>query len=213
MIGAYPGSFNPPTRAHLAIAEAAREAFGLSRVDLVVSRRALDKEHVDRPLFEHRLDVLHQVASSRPWLGVTVTDAQLLVDMTGGYDVLIVGADKYHQLFDTRYYGGSDAARDEAVARLPRLAVAPRPPLEVPDELVLVVDPRHATASSTAARRGAAELMVREASRFDRRTGAWTDPARYERWLAGGEQGRPRRGGPGPRPPGGDGHQPEVEPD
>src|SRR5690606_27185846 len=140
MIGAYPGSFNPPTWAHLAIAEAARDAHGLVRVDLVGSRRPLHKEPVDRPLLAHRLAVLEEVASSRPWLGVAVTEAQLLVDVAAGYDVLVVGGDKWHQLRDARYYG-SDAARDDALARLPRLAVAPRPPWETPPELTLDVDP------------------------------------------------------------------------
>ena len=40
-VGAYPGTFNPPTRAHLAVAAAAREQCGLARVDLVVSVRSL----------------------------------------------------------------------------------------------------------------------------------------------------------------------------
>ncbi len=41
--GAYPGSFNPPTVAHLAIADAARRRLGLDRVDLIISRDALGK--------------------------------------------------------------------------------------------------------------------------------------------------------------------------
>ncbi|MPY96027.1 MAG: hypothetical protein GEV08_24100 [Acidimicrobiia bacterium] len=185
VIGAYPGSFNPPTHAHLAIVEAARAAHGLDRVDLVVSRRALDKEDVVRPLLAHRLAVLEEVASTRPWLGVAVTDHQLLVDIAAGYDVLVVGGDKWHQLRDAHYYG-SEEARDEALARLPRLAVAPRPPWDTPPEITLDLDPAHGAASSTAAREGAVELMLPEAARFDRETGAWTDPERYEHWLASG---------------------------
>lgn len=184
-IGAYPGSFNPPTRAHLAIACAARQAHDLVRVDLVVSRRALDKEDVDRPLLAHRLAVLEAVAASRPWLGVAVTDAQLLVDVAAGYDVLVVGGDKWHQLHDARYYG-SDAARDDALGRLPQLAVAPRPPWETPGDISLDVPAEHAAASSTAAREGAVDLMLPEAADFDAATGAWTDPVRYGRWLASG---------------------------
>ncbi|MBO0731843.1 MAG: hypothetical protein J2P57_21470 [Acidimicrobiaceae bacterium] len=48
-VGAYPGSFNPPTVAHLAIADAARRVMGLERVDFVVSRVALGKEDVAVP--------------------------------------------------------------------------------------------------------------------------------------------------------------------
>ena len=52
-VGVYPGSFNPPTTAHLAIADAARAQRGLSRIDLVISRVALAKEGVEHPRFEH----------------------------------------------------------------------------------------------------------------------------------------------------------------
>src|SRR3954447_15284444 len=186
MIGVYPGSFNPPTLAHLGIAAAARDRHGLDRVDFVLSVRALEKEHVDRPLWRDRLAILEGVARRVGWIGVRTTEAQLLADIAEGYDVLIMGADKWHQVLDVRYYGGLGEARNEAVARLPRLAIAPHPPLEVPHELLLEVADHYADMSSSRARAGARELMVPEAADFDRRTGAWTDPAPYERWLEDG---------------------------
>ena len=198
MIGAYPGSFNPPTLAHLAIARAARDRFGLTRVDLVLSRRALGKEHVERPLLRHRLEVLDALGRRLPWLGVRVTEAQLLADIAAGYDVLVLGADKWHQVLDPAFYGDSLEERDRAVARLPRLAIAPRPPLDVPPEHLLDVPPEFGAMSSTRARAGAVELMVPEAVDFDRRTGAWTDPARYEAWLADNDDEADARGTPEP---------------
>src|SRR5205085_2352115 len=117
--------FNPPTVAHLGIAAAARSRFGLARVDLVVSARALEKEHVERPLLSDRLAVLEALARRVGWLGVRVTEAQLLADIAEGYDVLVMGADKWHQVLDVRFYGNSTTARDAALARLPRLAIAP----------------------------------------------------------------------------------------
>jgi hypothetical protein len=183
VIGVYPGSFNPPTLAHLAIADAARRRYRLERVDLVVSRRALEKEHVERPLLSHRLEVLEAVCRRLRWLGARTTEAQLLVDIAEGYDVLVLGADKWHQVLDPRYYGGSEAARDAAVARLPALAIAPRPPLAVPDEHRLEVAARWGDVSSTRARAGDVGVMVPEAAEFDRQTGAWTEPARYEAFL------------------------------
>jgi hypothetical protein len=182
-VGVYPGSFNPPTVAHLAIAEAAVQAHGLARVDLVVSRRPLDKEHVDRPTLEDRLAVLDEIVAARPWLGLAVTDHQLLVDIASGYDLLVVGADKYEQLLDARYYGG-ERARDDAVARLPPLAVAPRPPHVAPASLLLAVDAVHHHVSSTRARAAEWGWMADEALAFDRATGAWSDPDRYEAWRA-----------------------------
>lgn len=195
-MGVYPGSFNPPTVAHLAIADAARRRFGLDRVDLVLSRRALGKEDVERPLLRHRFDVLAAVARRVPWLGVELTDAQLLADIAAGYDVLILGADKWHQVLDPVFYGGSTVERDRAVARLPHLAIAPRPPLDIPDEHRLEVPDELSAMSSTRARAGAVELMLPEAADFDRRTGAWTDPVRYEAWLAD----HAGAGRPGPEP-------------
>jgi hypothetical protein len=186
VIGVYPGSFNPPTLAHLGIADAARRRWSLERVDLMLSERALDKEHVERPLLEHRVAVLHELAARLGWLGVRTTSHQLLADMAEGYDVLILGADKWHQVLDPRYYEGSAERRDAAVARLPHLAIAPRPPLLVPPELLLDVAPDLGEMSSTRARGGEVDLMVPEAAAFDRRTGAWTDPERYEAWLVAG---------------------------
>lgn len=167
--GCYPGSFNPPTRAHLAIAEAAREVAGLDRIDLVVSRVALGKEAVSVPPFDERVAVLRRVVASRSsWLGLVVTDLQLLVDLAAGYDVLVLGADKWHQVLDPTFYGGSAEARDAAVAALPPVAVAPRPGHEdvapPAGATVLELPPLLRHASSTAAREGRTEWMVDEAA-------------------------------------------------
>ncbi|MFN0089359.1 MAG: hypothetical protein ACKVWR_03675 [Acidimicrobiales bacterium] len=191
-LGVYPGSFNPPTLAHLEIAAAARDKHGLVRVDLAVSRVALAKETVSRPLFEHRMEVLDALAAARPWLGLVVTDAQLLVDIAAGYDVLVMGADKWGQVIDPVFYAGDPLARDAAVARLPTLAIAPRPPHPAPAEHLLAVGEHVVEMSSTAVRAGRREWMAPEAAAFDRRTGAWTEPERYERWL-GSDAGRVRR--------------------
>jgi hypothetical protein len=185
--GVFPGSFNPPTRAHLAIAASAHDRCRLGRVDLAVSRVALAKEDVERPRLDHRLAVLDRMAQSRSWLGVVLTEDQLLADIATGYDVLVLGADKWAQIQDPAFYGGSVAARDEALARLPAVAVAPRPShpgLVAPGAVVLEYPAHLAAASSTAARAGDRSWMVAEALAFDEQTGAWTDPLRYERWLA-----------------------------
>lgn len=181
-IGVYPGSFNPPTVAHLAIAAAARQQRSLDRVDLAISRITLAKEDVELPLVEHRVEVLQAIAERIPWLAVRVTEAQLLADIAQGYDVLIMGADKWVQINDLRWYDG-EVARQAALARLPELAIVPRPPHEVPAVHLLDVGPGLAEVSSTAARSGAIDLMAPEARRFADETGAWTDDERYRRWL------------------------------
>ncbi len=180
----YPGSFNPPTTAHVAIAAAARRQRRLDEVVLVHSRRALGKGEVERPLFEHRIDVLAAVAADHHWLRAAVTEATLLVDIADGFDVVIMGADKWHQIQEIAWYA-DEAERDRAMARLPEVAVAPRPPLAVPGHVRLdvPVEAVHAV-SSTEARTGRLELMAPAARRFAERTGAWIDLERYERFLS-----------------------------
>lgn len=180
--GVYPGTFNPPTVAHLAIARAARHQRRLDRVVLALSVRPIDKEHVAVPTFADRLAVVRAAAAEEgDWLDVEVTEHRLLVDIARGHDVLIMGADKWHQVLDVSYYGGGPAERDAAVADLPELAVAPRAGLDVPAHHLLDLDAHHDAVSSSAVRAGAHAWMCAAAADFDRRTGAWSDPARYER--------------------------------
>src|SRR5579875_2540178 len=176
-VGAYPGSFNPPTVAHLAVARAALEQAGLDRVDLVVSESALGKEDVLVPSLDDRVATLRRVASTRPWLGVRVTPLRLIADIAEHDDAVIVGADKWAQLLDPAWYGGSVARRDAALARLPRVLVAPREPYPPPDldgdiglatpALLLRLDAGLAAVSSTGARAGRREWILSEAEGWD----------------------------------------------
>jgi hypothetical protein len=159
----------------------------------VVSRVALAKESVVRPRFSDRIAVLAAVVAARSsWLGLVVSAEQLLVDLARGYDVLVLGADKWAQVLDPSFYGGSVAARDAAVASLPALALAPRAAAaEVVDPpagaTVLTLPPAVAVASSTGVREaGRLEWMLDEAADFDRATGAWSDPDRYDAWVDSG---------------------------
>jgi Cytidylyltransferase-like len=176
--GAFPGSFNPPTVAHLAIAEQARQFAALDQVDLVVSRVALGKEDVEVPTLDDRIAVLEAVARTRPWLAVRVTDDRLLADIARGYDALIVGADKWAQVRDPSWYASVEA-RDAALAALPRVLVVPRAGYAIEGAEVLALDDEHGHVSSTAARDGRLDLMLPEALEFDAATGAWSDPDRY----------------------------------
>lgn len=178
---AFPGTFNPPTVAHLAIAEAALHAAELDRVDLVVSEVSLGKEHLEAMLLDQRLAVLREVAVTRPWLGVVRTSHQLLADIAAGYDAVVVGADKWDQVQDPAWYEGSVAKRDAALARLPLAIVFTRPPSPEPEPvpgrvLVLALGPGYEGISSTGARAGRREWMLQEAAAWDERTGTWTVP-------------------------------------
>lgn len=181
--GVFPGSFNPPTVAHLAIARAAREQHGLDSLDLVVSRRALAKEHVEHPTFDERIEVIRQSIQPLGWLAIVVTEAQLVVDIARGYDLLIVGADKWTQIHELQWYESADA-RDRALEALPPTAVVPRLGYSHPGDRVLSLDDSTLAAiSSTRARDGEIDLMAPAARRFALKTGAWIDPDRYDRRL------------------------------
>ncbi len=163
--GVYPGSFDPLTVAHLAIAEAAVRAAGLDRIDLALSNVALGKERGAHSSVEARAAAIRRAAGTRPWLDVAVTDAQLIADIASGYDVVVMGADKWAQVRDPAWYGGDPNARDAALAALPRVLVARRPGFEVVGAEALDVDPELAHVSSTRARSGERHLVVPDARR------------------------------------------------
>src|SRR5688572_21740270 len=102
--GVYPGSFHPLTIAHLAIAEAAVRAASLDRLDLALSLVALGKDGIESSL-ETRLAAVQRAAASRPWLVATTTEHQLITDIARGYDVVVMGADKWAQVNDPAWYG------------------------------------------------------------------------------------------------------------
>jgi hypothetical protein len=160
-IGVYPGSFNPPTIAHLAIAEAAVDQCRLDRIELVISRDALGKHPDDLLPVDERSSRLGRLAVERPWLAIAVTERRLIVDIAADYDLVVVGADKWAQVVDPAWYGDSTDERDAVLARLPHVAVAPRPPAALPEPgprlTVLDIDDALHEVSSTAVRDGRAE--------------------------------------------------------
>jgi nicotinic acid mononucleotide adenylyltransferase/predicted RNA-binding protein with PIN domain len=203
--GVYPGSFDPLTIAHLAIADAAVRAAALDRLDLALSSIALGKEYGSHSSTDARAAAILRAARVRPWLAVTVTDAQLIAEIAHGYDVVVMGADKWAQVRDPAWYGGDEAARDAALASLPRVLVAPRAGFDVEGAEVLDIGPEHADVSSTRARAGELHLMASEARRRvlvdgnnvvgSRPDGWWRDrPAAARRLVAQLQDLAARRG-------------------
>lgn len=162
--GVFPGSFNPMTIAHLAIARLARDAHRLDEVHLVVSRHALDKPTPPGPPLARRVELIDEELAEFPWLSVRVTELQLIADIATGYDVVIMGADKWEQVNDARYYASAEE-RDLAVARLPMVAVARRGPVAVADDVALETPDELQVVSSTGAREGRTDFMAPHASR------------------------------------------------
>jgi hypothetical protein len=165
---AYPGSFDPLTIAHLGIAEAARDRHDLDRVDLVISEVALGKEDRACVRLDERVEAIRLAGRERPWLGLVVTDLQLVSDIAEAYDLVIVGADKWAQLHDPAFHPDEDSLAT-ALAKLPTPLIVPRPPWETPDEHRLDVPEHLAEISATAVREGRLDWMAPEA----REVGAW----------------------------------------
>ena len=156
--GVFPGSFDPLTVAHLAMADAARAAMGLDELVLMLSALPLAKDHQRQTPVDERVAAIDRATADRPWLRAEVSVHQLVADLATGFDVVVMGADKWHQLHDVAFYE-SEQHRAEALERLPNAVVFHRHGepeitptarltiLELPDDLAKV--------SSTAVRAGA----------------------------------------------------------
>src|SRR4051794_13516548 len=123
LVGVYPGSFDPPTVAHVHLAECAVDQLGLARVDLVISVDALGKDDATLTPLGGRVAALAQLAAGRPWLAAHPPPHRLVADIARDYDVVVLGADKWHQLLDPAWYGGLEE-RDAALRLLPTVALA-----------------------------------------------------------------------------------------
>lgn len=141
-----PGSFNPPTAAHVALARAGLD-HGVDLVLFALAARTVDKEVVTGAALEDRLLLLELIAAGDPRLGVVLVNRGLYVDQAAAVRaafpriaevVFLVGHDKIVQIFDPRYYDDRDAAL-ERLFGLARILVAPRAE-DGPDELAALLD-------------------------------------------------------------------------
>nr|MBF6591759.1 hypothetical protein [Ktedonobacterales bacterium] len=133
-VGMLPGSFNPLTAAHVALAEAARSAAGLDHLVWLCAARTVDKERVERAALPDRLAQLVAYARTQPGNAVALTNHGLYVDEARALRehltaqaalFILVGFDKLPQMLDPRYYTDREAALTRLFA-LARVLVAPR---------------------------------------------------------------------------------------
>jgi len=170
--GVYPGSFNPPTLGHIAIVRASIQQFSLDQIDLAISEIPLAKPVVEKPSLEERIRVLETSVADIPQSQVIRTQLQLIADIADGYDVVVMGADKWAQIHDKSFYD-DDIHMRSCLSRLPELAVAPRDGIDVPKEILLDVPKMIASISSSIAREEMFEWMTEAAQSFSIATGAW----------------------------------------
>ncbi len=161
--GVYPGTFDPLTVAHLAIADAAVHQLGLDSLDLVLSVDPIGKDTEALTALDARLDEIRARISALPWLEVRTSELRLVSDIAAGYDVCVLGADKWEQVLDPSFHA-SPADHDAALERLPLVAVAPRSgselvpaPASVGQVVVLDLPLHLGEVSSTAVRDGRIE--------------------------------------------------------
>ncbi|HEY7339401.1 MAG TPA: hypothetical protein VH591_00850 [Ktedonobacterales bacterium] len=133
-VGVFAGSFNPLTRAHVALTNAARRAAGLDALVWACAAASVDKEQVERAALVDRLAQMRTFVAGRRGEALALLNRGLYVDEArtlrallapSAELTLIVGYDKIVQIFDPRYYADRDAAL-RALFSLARLLVAPR---------------------------------------------------------------------------------------
>lgn len=153
-IGVLSASFNPPTRAHVALVETAQEAFYLEESVLLLAIT-----HVEKPLAEfglrERLEMLQAIALGRPGWSVALCNrarffekARALRAAVGEGPELffIVGGDTMVRLFDPRYYLDLPMASAlEQFFQTARLLVAPRSPWDRSSLEAFLKDPTRET--------------------------------------------------------------------
>lgn len=131
-VGILPSSFNPPTLAHLGLAETAKATLQLEQVVLSLGKVILDKK-LSGLCPADRLLSLCALARRRPWASIAVPSCGLYADMAMAYQevypdatlIFIVGFDKAEQIFDPKYYQDKKATLTRLFS-LARLAVASR---------------------------------------------------------------------------------------
>ena len=168
----YPGSFNPPTVGHVSIVEAAIRQHNLTDIDLAISEVALAKPIIERPTLEERIDILETSFAGIPQVRIVQTSLQLIADIAHGYDLVIMGADKWLQIQDENFYDNADHM-SQCLSRLSQLAVASRDAIMVPKEILLKVPEEIASISSSLARKTNFEWMTKAAQNFSNKTGVW----------------------------------------
>lgn len=110
-VAVLPSAFNPPTEAHLALLEAARQESGSTWGLALLSTRNVDKPLDGAPL-HHRVGMLLAICADTPGLAVAATNAARIVEQARALRrafpsarfEFVVGSDTLVRLFDERYY-------------------------------------------------------------------------------------------------------------
>ena len=206
-VGAYPGTVQPadrrpPGHRRGGVATGRPGPPGPDRVD----RRLWEKTRPGRRSSTGWRCSRRSPPAAPGWRS-RVTDRQLIAEVAAGYDAVVVGVDKWLQIVDPAWYGGSAAARDAGGGQAaPGPGRWPGPASAAGSCLPAAVCSWPSAPSSTgsppsAARAGRRDWMAAEAAAHDDLTGAWTacrsppSPDRATPGRAGSPTDQARRGG------------------
>ena len=134
----FPGSFNPPTNAHIALLQHARifaRDYEPAYIYAAISKRTVDKETVERPTWLDRIDLLNTVLHMYLHdTGILLFNRGLYVEQAQALRAsfpriqrifFLLGFDKIVQIFDPHYYKDRNTSLI-ALFDLAELLVAPR---------------------------------------------------------------------------------------
>lgn len=152
----FPGSFNPPTTAHLAMLSQAAQfgrLHGKMRIYAAMSKLTTDKETVERPLLVDRILLLDTVLHKHARLtGILLFNRGLYVEQAEAIRsqypevrqlYFLLGFDKIVQIFDARYYENRDRALRELFAQA-EILVSPRGGAGATELTALLAQPENA---------------------------------------------------------------------
>lgn len=162
-IGLLPAVFNPPTIAHMALAQEAQRSFQLDQVVYVLPE-ALPHKHIERPGTKVRLGWLATLASTEPGRAAAACRAGLVIEIVRVFQqalgnccelFVIAGRDAAERYASWDYGDGEPFA--EQLERYRLLVAARNGGYRVPREhadriLPFDIDDRSGAASSTAVR-------------------------------------------------------------
>jgi nicotinic acid mononucleotide adenylyltransferase len=150
-----PGSFNPPTSAHLALLKTAHSFVRQQSVPFQLyaafTIHTVDKETVERPLLLDRVLLLQKLLHRLPHTGILLINRGLYVEQAEGIRrsfpavrqiFFLMGYDKIVQIFDPRYYEDRDAALTRLFS-LAQLLVVPRGDADEQDIQTLLQHPQN----------------------------------------------------------------------
>ena len=119
-MGLLPGAYNPPTMAHLALAEEAQRRFRLDQVVQVLPR-SLPHKRITRPTLEDRSEWIAALARQRPGWAACSCAAGLVIDMVdalrgevgGACELFVIAGRDAAERYASWDYGGREPFGDQ----------------------------------------------------------------------------------------------------